>query len=233
MGMERIMLKKKTKYILLLSLTFLLGISSAIQMGSAHSPKFIDLKFYLPEQVLSVYYFHGVSNTSYHYIETVEFEFFNLSTDFDTYIDGLIADGDLINRSYIQEHHVKEEFLIDRVAFNVTYTSQHDDTGDTQDTAIIHHNYTIADYVPTLNVTYWTYIRVTAYSGCDSSSCELGGQFTQVALAGQIWYDIEHSMIEALVPTLVCAAVILAPLATWAIIGKRKQKREINQEVLK
>ncbi len=213
------MLKNKTKYVWFAAIALILSISAFSNMASAHSPKFIDLKFYLDDQILSVYYTHGVSNTSYHYIETVKFQFFNLSSQFDTDIDNLIATGELENRSYIEEHHIMESYLIEEVTFNITYTEQESDHHEHQ---IFHHNYTVTDYVPTLNVTYWDYIRVTAY-------CNLGGQFTKNEIAGQIWYDIEHSMIEAVVPTLVCAVVILSPLVVWAIIGKRKQKREITQ----
>jgi len=214
--MARDMRNNKLKYVWLTCFTLILSFGCITQMSSAHSPKFIDLKFYLDDQILSIYYVHGVSNTSYHFIQTVEIEFFNISTEFFDTLDKPI--------DKIVEADVLEMYLIELVVFNATYTEQHDDTADTQDTLIVHDNITVTDYIPTLNVTYWTYIRVTAY-------CNLGGNFTQNALAGQIWYDIEHSMIEAVVPTLVCAVVILTPLVIWVIIGKQKQKREITQEV--
>ncbi|MHA1110880.1 MAG: hypothetical protein ACTSRE_07230 [Promethearchaeota archaeon] len=210
------MLNKKTKYVWLTAFALILSFSAFSMMTSAHSPKFIDVKFYLDDQILSVYYTHGVSNTSYHYIETVQFQFFNLSSQFDTDIDHLIATGELENRTYIEEHHVQESHLIEEVTFNITYTEQESEDHEHQ---IFHHNYTVADYVPTLNVTYWDYIRVTGY-------CNLGGQFTKNEIAGQIWYDIEHSMIEAVVPTLICSVVVLTPLGIWAIIGKRREKRK-------
>ena len=224
------MRNKKLKTFMFVSFVLLLSVNliAQSQMARAHSPKFIDLKFYLDDQVLSIYYVHGVSDTTFHYINNTEIEFYNLSEAFLPYIDGLISNGTIDGRDKIVEAHIKEEFLEDRVAFNVTYTEQHDDSIDTQDTLIVHDNITVNDPldggIAGLNITYWTFIRVTAH-------CNQGGNFTQTALAGQVWYDIEHSMIEAVVPTLVCAVIILTPLVVWAIIGKRREKRKITQEV--
>jgi len=228
------MLNKKTKCIWLSAFVLIVTFSAFSMMTpvTAHSPKFVDVKFYLPEQVLSVYITHGVSDTSYHYIETVQIQFFNLSTEFFTYVDGLIDAGEMENRSFIQEHHVKEEFLTEYIAFNITYTEQESEEHEHQ---IFHHNYIMSDYFGEVGfpfiIEHYTYIRVTAYSGCADPEVDLGGQFTKNELAGQIWYDIEHSMIEALVPTLVCAVVVLTPLVIWAIIGKRREKREALMEV--
>jgi hypothetical protein len=230
--------KKKTKYVwfAVIALILSFGTFSMIQMGSAHSPKFIDLKFFgadgpIENQNLSVYFVHGVSNTSYHYIETVEIEFWNLTDAFWTNLGDKPIDR--IVEADVLDTDIVDEYLEDKVAFNKTYTEQHDDGIDTQDTLVIHHNYSIAEYnddnnltgTPNaLNITYFTFIRVTAY-------CNLGGSFTNTVLAGQQWYDLEHSMIEAVVPTLVCSVVILTPLVIWIIIAKHKEKRAIKEGV--
>ncbi|TFH30727.1 MAG: hypothetical protein E4G98_01495 [Promethearchaeota archaeon] len=65
----------------------------------------------------------------------------------------------------------------------------------------------------------WTLLIVTAY-------CHLGGSFTSAVLVGHPWYDIEHSMLEAVVPTIACAIVVMMPLALWRIFGKKQKKQE-------
>ncbi|TFG20169.1 MAG: hypothetical protein EU530_04040 [Promethearchaeota archaeon] len=220
------MLKKRTKYVLLISFVVLLSATSFTQMARGHSPKFIDVKFYLDDQILSVYYTHGVSNTSYHYVETVVFEFYNISSDFTSqyppdpdYTVDKITQHDF---HYYFEDHPEDFTLI--AEFNETYTKQEDDSLDTQDTQIFHHNYTIADYNATLDVEYWTYIRVTAY-------CKLGGQYTNDIIAGHWWWDEPHSFMEALLPTALCTFFVLLPIIVWSVIGKIKEKRKVDQEV--
>ncbi|MBN2156931.1 MAG: hypothetical protein JW776_12885 [Candidatus Lokiarchaeota archaeon] len=215
------MRNKNVKYLWLMAFGLMLIFNLSTQMGSTHSPKFIDLKYYFNDGVLSVYYTHGVSNTSYHYVDLVEFKFFNLTDEWmNTGNDG----EPWTEEDKIEQPDVTDEDIILIANFNVTYDKQEDDSLDTQDTQIFHHNYTIADYNASLEIQYWTYIRVTAH-------CNLGGSFTNDIIAGHLWWDEPHSFLEALVPTAICTLVVLAPIIIWAIIGKQKEKRKNNQEV--
>jgi len=182
--------------------------------ASAHDPRYIDLKYYEEDQILSVYIDHGVSNSSYHYINRVTIEFYELPQSL---VDSFISDPDRRIESEgdihrFGEYKIQEADVFDHVdlksmngtlMMDVSYTSQPEDL-------IIHYNYSI-------ECPEWTLILVTAY-------CNLGGSFTQTLISGHPWYDPEHSMIEAVVPTLVCSVVVMTPLALWRIFGKKKEE---------
>ncbi len=195
---------------MIISISFTYGTMNA----SAHDPRYIDLKYYEEDQILSVYIDHGVSNSSYHYINRVTIEFYELPQSL---VDSFISDPDRRIESEgdihrFGEYKIQEADVFDHVdlksmngtlMMDVSYTSQPEDL-------IIHYNYSI-------ECPEWTLILVTAY-------CNLGGSFTQTLISGHPWYDPEHSMIEAVVPTLVCSVVVMTPLALWRIFGKKKEE---------
>ena len=195
---------------MIISISFTYGTMNA----SAHDPRYIDLKYYEEDQILSVYIDHGVSNSSYHYINRVTIEFYELPQSL---VDSFISDPDRRIESEgdihrFGEYKIREADVFDHVnlksmngtlMMDVSYTSQPEDL-------IIHYNYSI-------ECPEWTLILVTAY-------CNLGGSFTQTLISGHPWYDPEHSMIEAVVPTLVCSVVVMTPLALWRIFGKKKEE---------
>ena len=114
---------KNVKSLCMLTIGMILVLNLTAQFGSAHSPKFIDLKFYLDDQVLSIYYVHGVSDTTLHYINNTEIEFYNLSSSFFTYIDELIAnetiDGYDKIVEYLKKHSKKGDLIITQGATDI------------------------------------------------------------------------------------------------------------------
>ena len=209
--------KLKTVWALLISFIILAGISSSSINASAHDPRFIDIKYYEDDQVLSVYVTHGVSDSEYHYTERITIEFYELPEslikNFTTNPDYLlVSDKPELEEKKFGKYAIQEADVFDAVDLNTLnstlmidehYTSQKEDL-------INHYNYT-------LECPEWTLIVVTAY-------CSLGGSYTHSLISGHPWYDIEHSMIEAVVPTLVCSVIVMTPLALWRIFGKKKEE---------
>ena len=208
---------KNLKWALLISLALIVSFAFGSINASAHDPRFIDIKYYEDDQVLSVYVTHGVSDSDYHYTERITIEFYELPEEmienFTTNPDYLLVSNDQeeeeakFGKYAIQEADVFD--VIDLSELNSTlmidehYTSQEEDL-------INHYNFT-------LECPEWILIVVTAY-------CSLEGSYTHSLISGHPWYDIEHSMIEAVVPTLVCTVVVMTPLALWRIFGKKKKE---------
>ena len=208
---------KNLKWALLISLALIVSFAFGSINASAHDPRFIDIKYYEDDQVLSVYVTHGVSDSEYHYTERITIEFYELPEslieNFTTNPDYLLVSNDQeeeeakFGKYAIQEADVFD--VIDLSELNSTlmidehYTSQEEDL-------INHYNFT-------LECPEWILIVVTAY-------CSLEGSYTHSLISGHPWYDIEHSMIEAVVPTLVCTVVVMTPLALWRIFGKKKEE---------
>jgi len=208
---------KNLKWVLLISLAFIVSFAFGTINASAHDPRFIDIKYYEDDQVLSVYVTHGVSDSEHHYTERITIEFYELPEslieNFTTNPDYLLVSDDQekeeekFGKYAIQEADVFDVIdlntLNSTLMINETYTSQKEDL-------INHYNYT-------LECPEWTLIVVTAY-------CSLEGSYTYSLISGHPWYDIEHSMIEAVVPTLVCTIIVMTPLALWRIFGKKKKE---------
>ena len=229
------MAKKTLLCTMLISLTIITGLSSGIVNGSAHSPRYIDLKYYAgegeAEGVLSAYFTHGVSDNTSHYVYRVIVEFYELpealleeiqSDDPENpYILRARDEADqeaenakfgyyAIRKADVFEGHNAKQARADWLAshngtvkFVYNYTNQ-------PEHQVFHHNYTM--YAPE-----WTLIAVTAL-------CIDGGFFTKTHISGHPWYDIEHHISEAFVPTIVCSIIVMTPLAILRKFGKKEEE---------
>ena len=211
---------KNLKWSLLISLIFLVGFATGSINASAHDPRFIDMKYYAEDQILSVYTVHGVSDSEYHYIERVVIEFLELpesliekfTTD-PAYLleadssDDQEAEVEIFGKYWIREADVFD--VIDVSTLNRTLILDEHYTNQTND-LVSHYNYTI-------DAAEWTLIVVTAY-------CSLGGSYTHSLISGHPWYDNEHHIIDMVVPTIVCSIIVMTPLALWKIFGKKKKE---------
>ena len=209
--------KLKAVWALLISFIILAGIGSSSINASAHDPRFIDIKYYEDDQVLSVYVTHGVSDSEYHYTERITIEFYELPEslieNFTTNPDYLlVSDDQELEEEKFGKYAIQEADVFDVVDLNtLNKTLMWDENFTSQQEDLINH------YNFTLECPEWTLIVVTAY-------CSLEGSYTHSLISGHPWYDIEHSMIEAVVPTLVCTVIVMAPLALWRIFGKKKEE---------
>ena len=213
------MTKKTIFCTMLISLTIIFGFISGIVNVSAHSPTYIDLKYYDQDEVLSVYITHGVSDFDYHYVDTVVIEFFELP---ESLIEHFTSDEHILvaRDKADQEAEVKKfgMYAIEQadvfdehplytlngsVQFVYNYTSQ-------ETHQVFHHNYTLV-------APEWTLIVVTAL-------CNLEGLYTQTLISGHPWYDIEHAITEAIPPTIILSIIVMTPLALWRIFGKKKEE---------
>jgi hypothetical protein len=226
------MAKKTITCTMLISLTIIVGLSSGIMTVSAHSPRYIDLNYYAEEEVLSAYFTHGVSDSDSHYVFRVIVEFYELDealleaiTSDDPENPYILkardeADQEAENEKFgyyaIQQTDVfteghtiklaKAHWLASHnstIAATYNYTSQ-------EEHQIFHHNYT-------LDIPEWTLIAVTAL-------CSNGGFYTKTLISGHPWYDIEHHITEAIVPTIICSIIVMTPLAIFRIFGEKKKE---------
>ena len=191
-------MKKYIKMMLIFFLVSLITISSDFSKVSAHAPTYVDVKYYEDEHVLSVYYTHGVSDYDYHFIGTVIIEYY-----------------ELLNSSYKQHN---PELTVGEVLEHAQPNKTHEfvytyhDQGTHQ---VFHVNYTDLP-----DAEDFTLINVTAI-------CNLGGSYSNSIVVGnQPYYDPEHSMIEALVPTIICSVVTMTPLAIHRIVRKVKDDKK-------
>ena len=204
---------KNLKWGLLISLTIIVSFTVGSINASAHDPRFIDIKYYEDEQVLSVYVTHGVSDSEYHYTERITIEFYELPESlievFTTNPDYLlVSDKQELEEKKFGKYAIQEADVFDVVDLNtLNKTLMWDENFTSQQEDLINH------YNFTLECPERTLIVVTAY-------CSLEGSYTHSLISGHPWYDIEHSMIEAVVPTLVCTVI----LALWRIFGKKKEE---------
>ncbi|MCP4761889.1 MAG: hypothetical protein GY870_08905 [archaeon] len=189
------MLKKKN--IVLIFLAVFVIFTSNLWTANAHSPKFVDLKYY-DDGVLSVYITHGVSDTDYHYVDAVIIEYYNLSESFINAYDG---------------EHITEEYIFEEgsptksweIVYNYTSQETHQ---------IFHFNYTSLPLAVN-----WTIIKVTAI-------CNKGGSFSHSLVVDHYpYYDEEHSMSEAIIPTLGCTIIVMTPLLVIGITRKDKSQK--------
>ncbi len=217
--------KNKILCTLVVSL-FFVGIFANVGNASAHSPRYIDLKYY-DDDVLSLYITHGVSDSEYHYVETVIVEYYMFSDSFiadftdnsrHAHDDFTIGDGnphnDIIEADVDLENFEQELTYVTEFKFHYRNQETHQ---------IFHYNYSAAD--GDIDVApEWTLIKVTAI-------CNLGGYYTHSIIVGHNWYDPEHSMIEALVPTIICSIVTMTPLAIWRIMSRKKKDKKKSEGV--
>ena len=207
-----------------------------IGLASAHAPNYVDIKYYdldftnddnafindnlaTLDNNLSIYVTHGVSNSSYHYVGMIIVEFFDLPQSFleeyngtefidhedqEFYPDGTLK-SDRIQEADVSAVHdeLVPSPLPNLQPIYVNYTSQ--------ETHQVFH-LTIIIEIPE-----WILIRATAV-------CVLGGNRSQEIISGHPYYDIEHSMIEAAVPAIICAVIVLTPLTIWRVFGKKPEE---------
>ena len=209
--------KRKSLSTLLVIAILVVAFSSSLGNVSAHTPRYIDLKYYDEENVLSVYVTHGVSDSTYHYVDRITIEVLALPAsmveEFTTDEKWLLKSPDQeleeskFGKYWIQEADVYDDPRVHledaTLVLEANYTEQ-------VNHQINHYNYTDMDYPE------WTLFIVTAY-------CNSGGSYTNALIVGHPWYDIEHSMLEAVVPTLICSVIVLTPLALWRISNKKKE----------
>ena len=62
----------KTKFILIISLFLIIGITSTVLNAEATNPEHFDLKYYEDDHILSIYIVHGVTDPSKHYVNYTE-----------------------------------------------------------------------------------------------------------------------------------------------------------------
>ena len=174
---------KKIKWALLISLTIFTSFTFGSINASAHDPRFIDMKYYEEDQILSVYIVHGVSDSEYHYVGRVIIEFLELPEslieEFTTNPDyKLVADSkgdqeaeeELFGPLAITEADVFD--VVDLSTLNSTIMIDEEYTNQTND-LVTHHNYSI-------ECPEWTFIVVTAY-------CNLGGVYTHSLISGHLF----------------------------------------------
>ncbi|WP_457558399.1 hypothetical protein [Candidatus Harpocratesius sp.] len=194
---------KNTKVILIIIAIILIVNVSNLRDGVAHSPKYVDLKYYEQEQILSIYITHGVSDLNYHYVETVKIELYDVLND--TF------------KNENQNHSFTEQSILTFGSLNKTQEFIYHYTNQSTH-QIFHLNIS-------LSANEWTLINVTAI-------CNLGGQFSNTMVVGHYpYYDVEHSMIEAVVPTIICSIVTMTPLFILRIV-RRNKTRKINDKGL-
>ncbi|MHA1702079.1 MAG: hypothetical protein ACTSWK_07425 [Promethearchaeota archaeon] len=211
---------KNVKWALFISLIFLVGFTTGSINASAHDPRFIDMKYYPQDQILSVYIIHGVSDSEYHYIEKVTIEFIelpeslieNFTTDPDYLLEADSSADQEAEEGLFGKYWIREADVFDAVdvsTLNRTLMIEEHYTNQTND-LVSHFNYTI-------EAPEWTLIVVTAV-------CSLGGSYTYSLISGHPWYDNEHHIIDMVVPTIVCSIIVMIPLALWRIFGKKKKE---------
>ena len=207
------------RWVLLISLTIIASFTVGSINASAHDPRYIDLKYYDQEKILSVYITHGVSDSEYHYISRVIVELYELPEslieEFTTNPDYLLKSADQVTENEkFGLYWIEEADVFDVVDLNtLNSTLEIDEQYDHQiEDQINHYNYTIQSDCPE-----WTLLVVTAF-------CIMGGSYSHSVIAGHPWYDIEHHMIEAVLPTIACAIIVMAPLALWRIFGKKPKE---------
>ncbi len=199
---------KKMRWTLLISLTIIVSFSIGSINASAHDPRYIDLKYYDEEHLLSVYVTHGVSDSEYHYVAKITVEYYELP-------EWLINEF-LTNEKYIlvaidPADQPAEEAIFGKYAIQEADVFDVVDDNTLNKTLIIEDNHTnqvedlINHYTYDLDIPEWTLIVITAF-------CSLGGAFTHSLISGHPWYDIEHHISEAILPTIVCAIIVMIPL---------------------
>ena len=62
----------KTKFILIISLFLIIGITSTVLNAEATNPEHFDLKYYEDDDILSIYIVHGVTDPTKHYVNYIE-----------------------------------------------------------------------------------------------------------------------------------------------------------------
>jgi len=209
---------RKTVWTLLICFTIVAGISFSSINASAHAPNFVDMKYYAQDEILSVYITHGVSDYDYHYVDTVIIDFYELPESLiDDFKENNVLEardpGDqeveesIFSKIAIQEADVFDVFsLEDNIPTNTTIYNY-----DSQAThQVFHNNYSI--YIPE-----WTLIVVTAV-------CRLEGNYSVALVSGHPWYDPEHSILEAAVPTVIMSIIVMTPLALLRIFGKKPEE---------
>jgi len=214
---------KKIRGALLISLTIIVSFTIGSINASAHDPRYIDFKYYDEEQLLSVYVTHGVSDSEYHYVVKITVEYYELP-------EWLINEF-LTNEAYKLVAIDKADQEAEEAIYG-EYAIQEADVFDAVDvntlnkTLIIEDNHTnqaedlINHYTYDLDIPEWTLIVVTAF-------CSLGGDYTHSLISGHPWYDIEHHISEAILPTIVLTIIVMIPLAILRIFGK-KNKEEVK-----
>ncbi|MCK5342991.1 MAG: hypothetical protein KAR20_06285 [Candidatus Heimdallarchaeota archaeon] len=230
--------RKKAVWVLL-TFTFITGITFSNSLfANAHAPNYVDIKYYdldftnddngfinddlaLLDNHLSIYITHGVSDSDIHYVNEVIVEFFDLpklfldeynGTKFYDHEDQEFYPDGTLKSDRIEEEHVHDiEHLLTR-STNPALETIHVFYEGQETHQVFHLNITI-------EIPEWTYVVATAV-------CITGEEFnrSQSIISGHPWYDIEHSMIEAVVPTLICSVVVLTPLALWRIFGKKPEE---------
>jgi hypothetical protein len=208
---------KKIRWVLFISLTIIASFTFGSIYASAHDPRYLDLKYYEDENTLSVYVTHGVSDRTYHYINRVTVEIYELPAslieDFETDPKWILVSADQrLENEKFGPYWIEKGDVFDEVDLSVlNRTLEIDEQYDEQlEDQINHYNYTM-DYPE------WTLMVVTAF-------CNIGGSFNNSFMVGHPWYDVEHHISEAIVPTIVCAIVIMSPLALWRIFGKKPEE---------
>ncbi|MHA1737862.1 MAG: hypothetical protein ACTSWD_04695, partial [Candidatus Heimdallarchaeota archaeon] len=214
---------------LLISLTIITSFTVGSINASAHDPRYIDIKYYpntdSPElSELSVYITHGVSDSDYHYTERILIEFYELpewlieeytSGEYDLvardendqageeYRFGIYAiqEADFYGRDDLNISTLNKSLLVDEI----------EDIHTNQDEDLINH------YVYELEIPEWTLIVITAF-------CSIGGAYTYSLITGHPWFDIEHHISEAILPTVILSILVCTPLAIVKIFGKKKKE---------
>jgi len=209
---------KNMKWVLLISLTIITSFTVGSIYASAHDPRYIDIKYYPDETKLSVYITHGVSDSEHHFVERITVEFYELpgwlidnfmNGSYDLIVDESDKEGEE-NRFGI--YNITEADVFDAVDVNtLNHTLMIDDHHINQTEDLINH------YVYDIEIPEWTLIVVTAF-------CSLEGSYTYSLISGHPWYDIEHHISEAILPTIVLSIIVLTPLAILRIFGKKEKK---------
>jgi len=169
---------------------------------------------------VSVYITHGVSDSEYHFVERITVEFYELPEwlieEWTTNPDYLLIARDENDQAGEENrfgiYKIQEADVFDAVDVNtLNKTLMIDDNHTNQTEDLINH------YVYELEIPEWTLIVVTAF-------CSLEGAYTYSLISGHPWYDIEHHISEAILPTIVLSIIVLTPLAILRIFGKKEKK---------
>ena len=75
----------KTKFILIISLFLIIGITSTVLNAEATNPEHFDLKYYEDDDILSIYIVHGVTDPSKHYVNYIEIRVNDITVVTDTF----------------------------------------------------------------------------------------------------------------------------------------------------